>query len=517
MKLIQGIVAVVILARISAFAFAEQPYELVALLQTGTAGDDFGWSAAIDVDGNAYLAGRVVPFDVDGFVSKNDSSGDLLWSHRIGGSQWDEAFSIALDVAGNAFVGGHTSSDLFGAHAGGSDGFIIKYDASGNEIWSRQFGTDWNDRIVSVAVDPAGSAYAAGYTSRPFSFDPPVPQTSDAYLVKYDASGDLLWSRQFGSDRSDRLQSVAVDASGNAYITGYTSGDLDGTNAGGDDAFFTKYDASGNLMWTRQFGTSVGDAGLSVAIDGVGNAYITGITQGNLGGANQGGWDVFLTKYDLLGNLLWSRQIGTAVDERGVTPGGVKAVNSVALDEAGNAYICGATLGSLGGRNAGALDVFLSKFDPSGNLLWSQQIGTPSNDQPGSVVVDESGAVYISGFTQGDFGAGNGGGYDVFLAKFVPQPLAGDFNDDGNVDAADYIVWRKGFSTGVYTEDDYSTWRENFGAPAAGAGAVAHSASPAIVPEPAGTALGLLGLVCFGMQCTASRGRRRSAHIRSTT
>jgi hypothetical protein len=170
------------------------------------------------------------------------------------------------------------------------------------------------------------------------------------------------------------------------------------------------------------------------------------------------------------------------------------------VDEAGNAYISGATLGSLGGRNAGALDVFLSKFDPSGNLLWSQQIGTPSNDQPGSVVVDESGVVYISGFTQGDFGAGNGGGYDVFLAKFVPQPLSGDFNNDGTVNAADYVVWRKGFSSGTYSEDDYTAWQQNFGAPAAGAAAGAATSSGVLAPEPTGATLCVFILACFAMK-----------------
>jgi hypothetical protein len=141
---------------------------------------------------------------------------------------------------------------------------------------------------------------------------------------------------------------VAVDASGNAYISGRTDGSLGGPNAGGDDAFLAKYSSAGDLVWSRQIGTSSTDESWSVAMDGSGNAYISGNTLGSLGGPNAGGADAFLTKYDSSGNTLWSQQIGTSSDDYS---------RSVAVDASGNAYISGNTSSSLD-------SVFLMKFVP---------------------------------------------------------------------------------------------------------------------------------------------------------
>jgi hypothetical protein len=177
---------------------------------------------------------------------------------------------------------------------------------------------------------------------------------SFAFLAKYDNSGELLWTRQLGTGMGDISLSVASDRSGNAYISGYTKGNISGLNAGGDDAFLAKYDGSGALLWTRQLGTSTHDWSYSVAIDDSGNAYITGWTDGNIGGPNDGGHDAFLAKYDPSGTLLWTRQMGTSNHDFGM---------SVAIDGE-NAYISGETWGSLGGPNAGYTDAFLAKYSP---------------------------------------------------------------------------------------------------------------------------------------------------------
>ena len=120
---------------------------------------------------------------------------------------------------------------------------------------------------------------------------------SDAYLRKYDSAGNELWTHQFGTSVSDVSYSVAVDAVGGVYITGDTSGSLEGTNAGGKDAFLVKYDSAGNELWTHQLGTSVDDNSYSVAVDSLGGVYITGDTSGSLGGTNAGGKDAFLVKF----------------------------------------------------------------------------------------------------------------------------------------------------------------------------------------------------------------------------
>ncbi len=147
---------------------------------------------------------------------------------------------------------------------------------------------------------------------------------------------EVAWTAQIGTADRDHGRSVAVDGSGNAYITGYTSGDLGGSNAGSMDAFLTKIDSLGNEVWSSQIGSSGLDNSWSVAVDGSGNSYISGYTDGNLGGSNAGSYDAFLTKFDSSGNEVWSQQIGSSSDD---------ASYSVAVDAAGNAYISGRTIG----------------------------------------------------------------------------------------------------------------------------------------------------------------------------
>ena len=277
--------------------------------------------------------------------------------------------------------------------------------------WTAQIGTVNGEESHSVAVDASGNAYITGFTGG--DLGGVSAGYDDAFLTKFDTLGNELWSQQIGTAGYDISESVAVDTSGNIYISGYTSGDLGGANAGGYDAFLTKFDASGNELWSQQIGTGEGDLSHAVAVDASGNAYISGTTGGDLGGANAGGHDAFLTKFDASGNELWSQQIGTASSDYS---------NSVAVDASGNAYITGHTPGDLGGANAGNDDAFLTKFDTLGNELWSQQIGTANTDNSHSVAVDASGNAYITGYTRGDLGGTNAGSMDAFLTKFEPVP-----------------------------------------------------------------------------------------------
>jgi hypothetical protein len=273
---------------------------------------------------------------------------------------------------------------------------------------------------------------------------------------------------------------------------------LGGPNAGDIDAWIAKYDAEGTQLWTRQFGTPAGDGNYAVATDEMGNVYTSGYTLGSLASPNAGGLDAFITKYDAEGNLLWTRQLGTAGRDGG---------RGVSVDGLGNVYVSGSTEGSLGGPSAGRSDAFVAKYDAVGNLRWLHQFGTTGDDPGENISADGLGNVYLSGYTNADLGGPNAGGNDAFLAKFI-DGLAGDFNTDGTVDAADYIVWRNGLGT-TYTHTDYDAWRANFGRTAAGAAAVAEAisaSSVANVPEPVNAALFVLSL----LPCGFSGGRCRA-------
>ncbi len=253
-----------------------------------------------------------------------------------------------------------------------------------------------------MAVDGSGNAYISGATG------------GDAFLTKFDTLGNEVWTSQIGTSSPDASFSVAVDAAGNAYISGYTDGVLGDSSAGGRDAFLTKFDSLGDEVWSSQIGSSGYDYSCSVAVDGAGNAYISGYTEGVLGDSSAGYEDAFLTKFDSSGDEVWTQQLGTASYDRSY---------SVAVDGSGNVYISGDTWGVLGDSSAGLSDAFLTKIDSSGSELWTQQIGTSSGDHSYSVAVDALGNAYISGETSGDLGGTNAGGRDAFLVKYeVPEP-----------------------------------------------------------------------------------------------
>ena len=174
-------------------------------------------------------------------------------------------------------------------------------------------GTASNDRGHGIAVDSSGNIYVAGYTAGALDGET-NSGGDDIYLTKYNSAGTRQWTRLAGTTGSDQSGwgAVAVDGSGNSYVTGYTSGNLDGeTNAGGSDAVLIKYDSSGSKLWTRLLGTAGSDSAWAVAVDGSGNIYISGFTDGNLGGeTNSGGTDAFLAKYNSSGTLQWTRLLG---------------------------------------------------------------------------------------------------------------------------------------------------------------------------------------------------------------
>ncbi len=224
---------------------------------------------------------------------------EIGWTRQFGTFANDYATNIAVDASGNVYVAGKTVGALPEQSSSGDwDVFVRKYDSSGSELWTRQFGTSTNDHATDVAVDASGNVYAAGYTGGAL----PGQSSSgsdDAFVRKYDGSGNELWTKQFGTSTYDYAESVAVDASGNVYVAGLTSGALPGqTSSGGGDAFVRKYDGSGSEIWTKQFGTSTYDEAYDVAVDTFDNVYVVGQTYGALPGqTSSGDGDAFLVKF----------------------------------------------------------------------------------------------------------------------------------------------------------------------------------------------------------------------------
>ncbi len=332
------------------------------------------------------------------------SAQTLEWLQQLGTSSSDRSNGVSADGLGNVYISGWTTGSLGGPNAGSTDAFVSKYNASGTLLWTEQLGTSEWDFSYGVSADGLGNVYISGETTG--ILGGPNAGGWDAFASKYDASGTLLWTEQLGTSSNDSSGGVSADGLGNVYISGNTYGSLGGSNAGRADAFVSKYDASGTLLWTEQ-GTSSTDRSTGVSADGLGNVYISGYTQGSLEGPNAGDWDAFVSKYDDAGTLLWTEQLGTSSEDQSW---------DVSADGLGNVYITGHTEGSLGGPNAGNIDAFVSKYDASGTLLWSEQLGTSSRDFSYGVSADGLGNVYISG-TTGNF-PGGAGADDAFVSKY---------------------------------------------------------------------------------------------------
>jgi hypothetical protein len=365
-------------------------------------------------------------------VAKLNAAGSaLVYSTYLGGSNYDGGYGIAVDSSGNAYVTGDTNSANFPtmnalqANSGGtSDAFVAKLNATGSAlVYSTYLGGSSADYGFSVAVDSSGNAYVTGATqSKNFPTVNPIqagnPGNSAAFVAKLNATGSaLVYSTYLGGASSDQGSGIAVDSSGNAYVTGFTqSTSFPTVNAiqaslgasGATNAFVSKLNAAGSaLVYSTYLGGSNSDGGYGIAVDSSGNAYVTGDTnsanfptmnalQANSGGAS----DAFVAKLDATGSaLLYSTYLGGS---------GSDGASGIAVDSSGDAYVTGGTGSSnfptvspFQPTNQGIANVFLSELNSTGSaLIYSTYLGGSGSDGASGIAVDPSGNAYVTGSTQ---------------------------------------------------------------------------------------------------------------------
>ncbi|QYO67170.1 SBBP repeat-containing protein [Leptolyngbya sp. 7M] len=385
--------------------------------QFGTPGVDLAFGTAADTFGNGFLSGATTGAlagpnqgSYDAWIAKYDGNGNRSWIRQLGTPQQDVATRVATDSLGNSYVTGFTLGNLGGQNAGLEDGFLAKYSPSGDLLWVRQYGTASLDNSLDVAVDrSSNSVYVTGFTIGALGGPnaSPIPVTDDSYIAKFDSNGNVVWIRQFGTTAFDEAYSVTTDQQGNVFATGWTQGNLGGTNAGLYDIWLTKYDSAGNRQWIRQFGTPEYEFPWKAVVDGENNVYVTGWTLGRLGSNSFGSYDAFLAKYDNNGNRIWIKQFGTAGDD---------AAFGLSVDSSNNLFVAGFTDRSFGGTNAGQEDAWYAKFDKNGNQLWVKQFGSPDIDRArGGIAVNNQGKIFVSGLTEGVLGGPNARSFDAFL------------------------------------------------------------------------------------------------------
>ncbi|MDC0253517.1 SBBP repeat-containing protein, partial [Bacteriovoracales bacterium] len=242
-----------------------------------------------------------------------------------------------------------------------SDIFLVKYNGSGTESWRKQLGSTYTDVVNGVDTDSSGNVYITGYTEGDLSGD----NTNDAdfFLAKYNSSGTIQWLAQLDTTSDNFAQDIVIDTSNNIYITGYTKGSFDGSSdSGGSDIFLVKYNTSGEKQWSAQTGSSGNEYAKGISVDTSGNIYITGYTSSELdGNSNQGGQDSFVMKFDSSGTKQWTVQTGTTYND---------FANSMGIDSENNLFVTGGTDGGLDGNiNSGGTDIFLFKLNSTGTKL----------------------------------------------------------------------------------------------------------------------------------------------------
>ncbi len=258
------------------------------------------------------------------------------WVRTWGGGSDEYCGGVAIDGSGNAYVTGRfgRAADLdpgpgVDEHTsnGESDIFLSKFDSEGDLQWARTWGGDERDFGIGLTVDVSGNTYTTGDFQGTVDFDPGpgVDEHSslggyDIFLCKFDSSGVFQWASTWGGFFDDRGYAVTIDGSGNAYITGYFYGIVDfdpGTGVdehsslGKNDIFLSKFDSNGEFQWAHTLGGYFNDAGIEVAIDGRGNAYVTGRFNGTVDfnpgpgvdeHTSNGNYDIFLSKFSTDGN-----------------------------------------------------------------------------------------------------------------------------------------------------------------------------------------------------------------------
>jgi uncharacterized protein YjiK len=382
---------------------------------------------AVDSSGNVYVSGSTtggldgstILGQEDFFLTKYDSSGNKVRTKQLGvASASTEASGAAVDSSGNVYVSGSTTGGLDGNTITGLDDFFLTmYDSSGSKVRTKQLGVVSASTVATgVAVDSSGNVYVSGSTTGGLDGNT-ITGLADFFLTMYDSSGNKVRTKQLGvASASTAAYGAAVDASGNVYVSGSTTGGLDGnTITGMMDLFLTMYDSSGNKVRTKQLGVaSASTVATGVAVDASGNVYVSGSTTGGLDGNTITGLtDFFLTMYDSSGNKVRTKQLGVASASTYAT--------GVAVDASGNVYVSGYTTGGLDGNTIlGLEDFFLTMYDSSGNKVRTKQLGVASASTAASgVAVDASGNVYVSGSTTGGLDGNTiTGMMDFFLTKY---------------------------------------------------------------------------------------------------
>jgi hypothetical protein len=359
--------------------------------------------------------------------------------------------------------------------------YLCAHAQAPNWSWAQRAGTTGYDWGFKTTTDVLGNIYVIGsYDSPSITFGTNTLTNGGMYIVKYDASGNVLWAKDAGGAGNSSGIGIITDALGNIYITGsfstlITFGTTTLSSEGLRDIFIVKYDALGNILWAKSAGNTNYDDGNSITTDGLGNVYVTGtfwsptITFGATTLTNAGSSpDIFVVKYDASGNVIWAKSAGGSPMDYAI---------SITSDYSNNVYVSGhyyspsITFGATTLINAGYGDIFIAKYDTSGNVLWAKGAGGAGNDESYSIITSPSGYFYVIGnFNSPSLTFGPtilthlGNTDDIFVVKYDAfgnaiwaKSIGGTGNEKGNCITVDS-------NENVYIIGNYNSSSLNLGA-----------------------------------------------------
>jgi hypothetical protein len=415
----------------------------------------------------ATLGNSGISTRADIFLIKYNESGNVVWANQIGGTGNESIPQLAVDSSNNVYVSGnyrsnplYIGSTSLGFSGDFADTYIVKYNTTGNVVWTNQIGGTASDFVRKLAIDSLNNVYVSGYyNSNPLYIGSTslgysgISPTYDIYVVKYNTSGVVQWANKIGGTGEEGFPLLAVDSSNNLYVTGnYKSNPLYITGSGeilGNsgisstaDTYVVKYNTSGVVQWANKIGGTGNDSSIQLAVDSLNNVYVTGIYDSNplyIGGTgttlgNSGilsTTDIFLIKYNTSGVVQWANKIGGTGNE---------SATQLAIDTLNNVYVTGSytsdplyitgtssILGNSG--NSTTTDIYVVKYNTSGVVQWANKIGGTGNESVPQLAIDSLNNVYVTGIytsnplyiggTAATLGnSGNSTTTDTYLVKY---------------------------------------------------------------------------------------------------
>lgn len=384
--------------------------------QFGTSESDRADALIVETDGGFYSGGSTWASLMgqhlglaDGWIGRFDASGRRMWVRQVGTAQVDRVLALAPSKSGGCFVAGFTEGDLAGPNAGQADVWIQRYDADGQVLWARQFGSSGFDLAEDAASDGEDGLFLCGGTSGDLGGPIQSQGDGDGWFARVDGDGNVDFLIKISSSSQEGASALAFDGADAVYVAGTTIGELAGPSNNTTQAWLARFDTNGVRKWVRQFGSGDGTQVTSLAIPSTGGICIGGLTLGALGGPSHGNHDAWVARFDELGSVVWIRQYGT--------PGG-DFLHALGSHAAGGLWATGTSNGGFGGPTVGGSDAWLSRLDEVGRITWMEHLGSTGFDNLPRVAAAGPASMIAAGSTEGTLVHAGAGSDDVLLVRY---------------------------------------------------------------------------------------------------